>query len=302
MRIVWNILKVVGIVLLAVIALAAFILVMAMLTPFVPDNYMKTVKTGGEIEAKYLAVGSHGVKYAEAEAPGEWEKFQAYYPAELEQGGTYPVVVFANGTGVKASKYKALFRHLASWGFIVLGNEDPSTVTGASADAVLEWLLGENENPDSVFWGRVDVEHIGISGHSQGGVAAFNAVNRQTHRDLYTCGVSLSPTQLELAQAIGLDYDPAETNIPMLVLATPENDVITPDGMDVLFDAMGGEKVCAQRKGMDHGKMLYSGDGYVTAWFRWLLLGDQEAAGAFTGDSPELASNPLYQDVRLELK
>ena len=41
-------------------------------------------------------------------------------------------------------------------------------------------------------------------------MAAFNAVNRQTHRDLYTCGVSLSPTQLELAQAIGLDYDPAE--------------------------------------------------------------------------------------------
>ena len=32
-----------------------------------------------------------------------------------------------------------------------------------------------------MFWGRVDVEHIGISGHSQGGVAAFNAVNRQTH-------------------------------------------------------------------------------------------------------------------------
>ncbi|MCR5228572.1 MAG: hypothetical protein K6D03_00430 [Solobacterium sp.] len=36
----------------------------------------------------------------------------------------YPAVIFVNGTGIRGSKYKALFKHLASWGFIVAGNED----------------------------------------------------------------------------------------------------------------------------------------------------------------------------------
>ena len=45
---------------------------------------------------------------------------------------------------------------------------------------------------------------------------------------------------------------------------------------------------------MDHGKMLYSADGYVTAWFLWYLQGNDEAAKVFSGDIPELLRNPLY--------
>ena len=36
-------------------------------------------------------------------------------------GEKYPVVVFVNGTGVAASRYKPVFEHLASWGFIAIG-------------------------------------------------------------------------------------------------------------------------------------------------------------------------------------
>lgn len=35
-------------------------------------------------------------------------------------------------------------------------------------------------------------------------------------------------------------------------------------------DAIPSGTVTALRPGMDHGKMLYYGDGYVTAWFMWL--------------------------------
>ena len=37
-------------------------------------------------------------------------------------------------------------------------------------------------------------------------------------------------------------------------------------------------------------------DGYITAWFMWQLQDDEYAARAFSGDAPELMSNPLYQD------
>lgn len=301
MKIAVGALKIVAVILLVLIALIAIFFICLSIRPFVPDNYTRTVSTGGEIEAQYLSMGIHKVKYIEAEAPGDWKKFEAYYPAGLEQGaGPYPVVVFANGTGVAASKFKALFRHLASWGFIVLGNEDPSTCTGASADAVLAWLLERNGDPDSVFYQKVDAERIGISGHSQGGVAVFNAVSQQPCGGMYACAVSLSPTELALAKAIGLDYNPGKMSVPTLVLASPENDVITPEGVRVLTGAIPAGTVAALRTGMDHGKMLYAADGYVTAWFMWHLQGDENAARAFLGSGAEILRNPLYQDQRIQ--
>lgn len=303
MKLALKALKIIGIILLILVALIAFFVFRMFTAPMCPKNYTKTVETGGELEAKYLAMGSHAVKYTQAEAPGDWKKFTAWYPEELENGGgTYPAVVFVNGTGVGASRYKALFRHLASWGFIVLGSEDPSTCTGASADATLSWLLTEAENPDSVFYQKVDTARIGISGHSQGGVGVFNAVNEQPHGHMYTCAVSLSPTEWALAVAIGMNYDPGKIAIPTLVLAAAENDVITPDGVVSLFEEMKSDKVTALRAGMDHGKMLYSADGYVTAWFMWQLQGDQDAAKAFVGESPEILNNPMYQDVAVDLE
>ncbi len=47
--------------------------------------------------------------------------------------------------------------------------------------------------------------------------------------------------------------------------------------------------------------MIYSAGGYVIAWFRWQLMGDEEAAQVFIGESPELMSNPIYQDQRIDL-
>ncbi|RGC16910.1 hypothetical protein DW855_10960 [Faecalibacterium prausnitzii] len=251
-------LKIILIVAVILVITISIILLLLSMQPFVPNNYTQIVKTGGELEAKYLAMGASQVEHMEVSTEEEWGNINVYYPKELtENAKSYPVVVMVNGTGVYSSKYSALFKHLASWGFIVIGNEDPSTCSGSSADTTLAWLLNENENPDSRFYQKVDEEHIGISGHSQGGVGVFNAINEQPHGSLYTCAVSLSPTQLDLAVAL--------------------------------------------RNGMDHGKMLYSADGYVTAWFMWYLKGDTEAAKVFTGDAPELLRNQLYQEQQIDI-
>ena len=126
-NVILTVLKVIGVVLLVLIVLIAALLFWLSRRPFVPNSYTKTVDTGGTIEARYLAMGPYAVKQGKAEAPEDWKELVAYYPAELEGSGEkWPAVVFVNGTGVYASKYPALFRHLASWGFIVLGNEDPA--------------------------------------------------------------------------------------------------------------------------------------------------------------------------------
>jgi len=302
-KIVLKILKWVGIVILAIVLLLAILLFILSKKPFVPSNYTKTVETGGELEAKYLAMGEYEVKHTETDAPEDWGKFITYYPAAVETADkTYPVVVVVNGTGVYASKYPVLFKHLASWGFIVIGNEDPSTCSGDSADAALAYLSEQNDDPDSVFYRKVDTAHIGITGHSQGGVGVFNAVTQQPHGNLYTCAVSLSPTEMELADAIGLHYEPDKMTVPTLLLAADANDVISPEGTQKVYDAMTVPKAMALRTGMDHGKMLYSADGYVTAWFLWYLQADEEAAKAFSGDSAELLENSLYASQQIDIE
>ena len=295
MKIILKILKYFAITVFAVLLLLAILLFILSKKPFVPGNYTKTVETGGELEAKYLAMGQYEVKHTETNAPDDWEKFITYYPAEMETADkTYPVVVMVNGTGVYASKYPALFKHLASWGFIVIGNEDPSTCSGDSADATLAYLLGQNDDLNSVFYQKVDAAHIGITGHSQGGVGVFNAVTTQPHGNLYTCAVSLSPTEMEVAGAIGLHYEPDKMTVPTLLLAADANDVITPEGAQKVYDAMTVPKAMALRSGMDHGKMLYSADGYVTAWFLYWLTEDEASEKVFIGEGPELLGNPLY--------
>lgn len=299
-KVVLTVLKIAGIVLLVLILLIAGFLFWLSRRPFVPNDYTETVETGGALEAKYLAMGPYEVKQVKAEAPEDWKEFVAYYPAQLEDSGDqWPAVVFVNGTGVYAAKYPALFRHLASWGFIVLGNEDPGTFSGDSTDATLAWLLEQNGHPDSVFYQKVDTAHMGLSGHSQGGVGVFNAISEQPNGGLYTCAVSLSPTQEDLAAALNIPYDPSKTVIPTLVLAGTSNDVITPEGMEKLYSKLGGPRVMALRTDTDHGSMLYSGDGYVTAWLMYWLRGDEEAGKAFWGEAPELAGNPNWRGVQI---
>lgn len=89
--------------------------------------------------------------------------------SEMETSGRkYPLVIMVNGSGTPASRYEAVFDHLASLGFIVAGNEDSSSGTGQSAASTLDFILGLDVDVNSLFYGKIDTQNIGIAGHSQG--------------------------------------------------------------------------------------------------------------------------------------
>lgn len=269
-----------------------------------PDNYTTEVKTGGVIEARYMANGGHEAKCFEIDYPdnADIKKIEIWYPEDMENSDSkYPVVLLVNGTGVGASRYKPVFEHLASWGFIAIGNEDPSTWEGRKTDATLDWLLKANEDENSIFYQKIDLGNIGVTGHSQGGVGVYNTINATEHKDLYKCAVSLSPTEEETAAAIKIPYNPAQTAIPIFMLCGTNNDVISPENMTKSYEKVTSQKVMAVRKNAAHGDMLYTADGYVTAWFMWQLQGDTEAAKAFIGGNPEILNNELYKDQKINI-
>ena len=299
--------KILGIILLAIIVIIAVLLILLSHAKSVPNNYSKTTKTGGELEAKYLADGAYPVKAVKVAMDEPLQQIEIYYPEAItESNGKYPVVVFANGTGIPAKQYPALFKHLASWGFVAIGNEDPSSGNGLSSDQTLMYLLGENDNPNSIFYQKIDTEHVGITGHSQGGAGVFSAITINDHSDLFTAAVALSPTNEESAHALGWNYALENITIPVMMLAGTEGDfetqlVLPIEAMNTMYDKISSPKLMMRRTGAEHGQMLYMADGYVTAWFMWQLQGDEEAGKAFVGAAPEIMTNPEYQDQRVRM-
>lgn len=276
------------------------------LIPFVPRDYTRKTTTGGPIEARCLAMGAHKVQSLSVAAEEPARKITCFYPEELLQHTRrWPVVVFVNGTGVMPAKYDTLFRHLASWGFIVIGNDDPSTWSGKSADMTLEWLLNEDSLEGSIFHNKVDTGRIGISGHSQGGFGVVNAITQCNNKDMYKAAVILScnakpnpglgwTANASLVQAstmiVGSTGGVDKVLAPIASLLELYGQI--PDGVT---------KTLARRVKIDHGQSLYSADGYVTAWFLWHLQDDGEAAKAFAGDHPELLENKLYTDQKINI-
>ncbi|MFV0363352.1 MAG: chlorophyllase/cutinase-like alpha/beta fold protein [Suipraeoptans sp.] len=290
-------------------------------------NYYKYATPVGTMETKYTSLGDYEVSYVEYDADNDvYGKYEVWYPSDMQSSGqTYPLVVMANGTGIKASQYKEVFNHLASWGFIVVGNEDENSRTGASSAATLDYMLRLNEEKTSEFCGRINADKIGIAGHSQGGVGAINAVTEQDNGYMYNAIFAASTTSRYHTDEMnksngGWSCDTAKVDIPIFMVAGTNfmdagnmNEYSTgtlPKGsaqgicplwwMNECYDAIPDSvsKVIAREVDKDHGDMLRSADAYMTAWFMYWLKDDAESGNIFTGTDAEILKNSNYQDVR----
>ena len=276
--------------------------------PSVPEDYTRKVQAGGDIEAKYLAMGSHEVAYLESQTVSSLEKFEVYYPKEIDKMGKVPVVIFMNGTGVPASKYPALQKHLASWGFITIANEEKHAFYGEGVELSIRYLKLTDSydlsGEASPLKGHIDFDNIGVTGHSQGGIGVINGITVHPNSDMIKAAVMLSSTETDAAKALLWDSDSSliRANTMMMASTGQTDGNISPlESMQNTYDHITDDvaKVLARRNDCDHGEMLYYADGYVTAWFMYYLNGDIEAGKAFFGENAEINSNSLYQDVQV---
>lgn len=305
-----KIMKIILIILLIIVCLMiVFVMILKNLASRpISNEYFNVVVSGGILEEKYTAYGEFEVASLEVNSNEEtFDKYKIWYPAELENDTDkkYPIVLFVNGTGVPYSKYGAIFDHLASWGFVVIGNDDANSANGESSSITLNYILSLNNNKESIFYDKLDIEHIGISGHSQGGVGAINAVTNFNNSNIFTSIYTASTTSLELANALEWDYDVRKINIPYFMVAGTDKvdaDTIAPlysliKNYDSLNENV--QAVMARRKNIDHGDMLIYADGYMTAWFRYTLMNDNDASKVFKGKLPELLQNSdNWQDTQ----
>ena len=287
--------------------------------PSVAADYYQQTPVCGTIEAEYTAMGDYEVSYAEYPALDVLIKqYKVWYPSALaEESQEWPIVVMANGTGVPASRYEPIFQHLASWGFVVIGNEQQASWQGDGSEGALELLIRLNEDPESAFYQKLDLECVGAAGHSQGAIGAINGVTSQPNGWRYKALYTASTPSSRYAMTLNWNYDVSKIQIPYFMAAgtglldageegLPE---VVEDTQEISISPLWSQeenyslipnttpKLRARRTGADHAEMLPWGDGYMTAWFMYWLQGDQEAGEAFVGEGAEILSNPCWQDL-----
>ena len=268
------------------------------------EGYQDRFDYQGTLEKKYAADGQYQVELFTQEDSDERIKLlQVYYPADLKTSQKkWPLVLMANGTGIRASKYKAIFRHLASWGFIVVGNEDEWTWDGKSISKSLDMMLRANTDSSSLFYQKVDTASIGLTGHSQGGMCVYTAASLFENSRLYKALCTQSGTATMLVDSLGADFL-KDIKAPMLLMGGcgdfDAKALCKLDELQKSYEGIGSEqRIMGRIKGTDHGDMLPRGDAYMTAWMRYWLCADAEAEKCFVGKKAEILSNNSWQDVK----
>jgi len=278
----------------------------------ITEGYYERFTSDAPLEMKYANPGLFETGYTEYASDNESiGKIRVWYPINLESNEKkWPMIMVVNASGTPASSYEPFFSRLASWGFVVVGNEDGQTGNGFTASMTLEFML--NVPSDSILAGKIDYDNMGIIGYSQGGAGAICAVTNYENGACYKAMFTGSAAYPTLAENMGWEYDISKVTIPYFMVAgtgksddsgsDPETSYGGVSPLSALISNYNSisddvQKVRARAVGAEHEQMLMRSDGYMTAWMLYQLASDEEASAVFTGNKAEILHNSNWQDV-----
>ncbi|MFO0552944.1 MAG: hypothetical protein U0271_31440 [Polyangiaceae bacterium] len=108
---------------------------------------------------------------------GDTVPLTAYYPVSGPNNGPYPLVVIAHGFQLPASQYTNYATRLASFGYVAVLADYPTSFFGLSHVDVATDLLASVDwaLADATVGGLIDSQKIGMTGHSLGGKTSLLA-------------------------------------------------------------------------------------------------------------------------------
>lgn len=222
--------------------------------------------------------------------------------APAASGCAFPVIVFSHGFMAAPQGASLLLSHLASEGFVVVAPHHPDgqedgifdyTTTAGSRpgdlSAVIDQLPRLDADPTSPLHNLMDLRHIGVAGHSFGGLTAE------------LTGVYDTRVQAVLSMAPGwCECNKATTRIgiPIVVMVGDQDTVIWVSDVRLLYTYFPPTTPHALivLHGAGHGAFVNSCGGlpntcavvarYATAFFLAFLAGDRPLAAAFDPSRP----------------
>lgn len=219
------------------------------------------------VETRVVTIGSSG-------------DFTLYVPTPLETACPHPMVAWGNGTTVPGGTAYAHFNErMASWGIVAIASHDdgqpqgePRIGDGTFHTAAIDYLLAENENPSSEFFGKLS-GRAGVSGHSQGGAGGDRASSHPA---------------VEANGNVQGSFGGAPEGVAFLCLTGTED--IAVDSCLTSVEGATSPAMYASYDGMTHtatvsgasaGSQQYA--RLLSAWFRCFLADDSAACAMFEG-------------------
>ncbi len=125
-----KVLKIVGIVILGMIILIVLVVGFLLMKnyidsqkPWLAKDYYTQFQSDSELEKKYAGLGDYEVSVMAVKSEDKSiGNIRIWYSSEMEN--RYPLIVVVNGSNTAALNYEPYFERLASWGFVVVGNDD----------------------------------------------------------------------------------------------------------------------------------------------------------------------------------
>jgi hypothetical protein len=207
--------------------------------------------------------------------------FTIFYPQNMEANCPHPAIVWGNGTGVTGSSVYAFFNNnAASWGMVVAAADTSNAGSAPFHAAGIKWLVAQNGDSTSKFYQKLNTK-MGVSGHSQGALAATQAAS------------GANPNVGALVQVEG--GGTTAQGLPVLVLSGTADNIVGTMLPTATYMQASGPAMLAIYTGADHvttptlagwssqnpGTIQFM--RFYTGWFRCFLGNDPVACGMFKG-------------------
>ena len=208
------------------------------------------------------------------------------YPKQLSSDKKHGVIVWGPGGGTEPGAYEGIIRRLASHGFVVIAISS-SPGDASKAIAALNWLEEKNRANDGPLAGKLDMNTVGCSGHSMGGLESEQAIIKDRRvktsilnnsGDLGHTAMGNVPTDRTIAIVYGnngMERPNAEADYGNPAVRAPAC-LIMMDGAD-----------------HGHGSGPWDGMSATVAWFRWHLGGESFRKADFVGTSGKYINGPI---------
>ena len=200
------------------------------------------------------------------------------YPKQLSSNKKHGIIVWGPGGGTAPSAYEGIIRRLASHGFVVIALSS-SPGDASKAIAALNWLNEKNNLNYGPLSGKLDMNAVGCSGHSMGGLESEQAIIKD------------SRVKTAILNNSGDLGHTAMGNVPIgkpIAIVYGNNGMERPNAeADYGNENVKAPACLIMMEGFDygHGSGPWDGMAATIAWFRWHLGGEVYRKADFVGSN-----------------
>ncbi len=214
-----------------------------------------------------------------------------YYPDNIDVvAKPYPVIAWANGTMVTAGFYNKLLVEIAKGGYIVVACDESMSADGKAQIASIDFILEKNNDSSDIFYNKIDVNKIGVIGHSQGGRSSVNAANADSRID---CVISIAGSNF--------DYEVEGLTAPTFFIAGTSDVIVSPSQwIEPAYDIAEGPTIYASLNNAIHTTCSTNPEKYskyIHDWFDAWLKNNSNALNTFK-DGGKLSQDSAWVDFR----